>query len=87
MVYVDFAKNKLGRMLMCHMVADSEEELILMAKKIGVAERHHQFKGEAKSHFDICQQKRQLAVSLGAKEVSSKKIVEIIRCKRLVGGE
>lgn len=83
MVYVDFAKNKLGRMLMSHMVADSEDELILMAQKIGVSERYHQFKGEAKSHFDICQQKRNLAVSLGAKEVSSKYIIEIIRGRRL----
>ena len=87
MVYVDFAKNKLGRMLMCHMVADSEEELILMARKIGLSDRYHQFKGEAKSHFDICQQKRSLAVSMGAKEVSSKYIIEIIRKKRLAANK
>lgn len=84
MVYVDFAKNKLGRMLMCHMIADSDDELILMAKKIGVNEKYHQFKGGPKSHFDICKKKRQLAVSLGAKEVSSKNIVEIIKQKRLI---
>jgi len=65
-VYVDSMKAPFGRMLMCHMIADTDEELHAMADAIGVSRRHHQSAGTARSHYDIAQTKRMLAVQRGA---------------------
>lgn len=67
---------------MCHMLADTEEELIAMAKKIGVAVKWHQYKGTPKSHFDICLSKRALAVAAGAIEITIQDSVLIVRARR-----
>lgn len=71
-VYVDDMRAPFGRMIMCHMTADTEEELLAMARKIGVAVKWHQYPGTHKSHFDICLSKRALAVAAGAKEVTQR---------------
>jgi hypothetical protein len=42
MVYVDDMRAKYGRMVMCHLIADTDAELHAMAKAIGVARRWHQ---------------------------------------------
>lgn len=70
MVYVDNMEAPFGNMIMCHMIADTTEELIAMAKKIGVAEKWIQDKGTYSEHFDICQSKRKIAVKAGAVEVT-----------------
>ena len=59
-----------GRMLMCHMFADTPEELHAMADRIGVARRWCQHKGTPREHYDICLSKRRRAVAAGAIEVS-----------------
>ena len=74
MVYVDPPKHRLGRMIMCHMLADSADELHQMAEKIGVARRW--FQGD---HYDICKAKRSLAVRHGAKEITSREAVLVRR--------
>jgi hypothetical protein len=62
---------------MCHMMADRDRQLHEMADSIGVARRHHQ--GD---HYDICQSKRALAVSLGAVEISQRQMVTVRRRHR-----
>jgi hypothetical protein len=52
-VYVDDMRAEFRRMKMCHMIADTDVELRLMADKIGVAQQWHQ--GD---HFDIALSKR-----------------------------
>lgn len=69
-VYVDNMRAGYGRMVMCHMIADSTAELLGMADKIGVAYRWLQAAGTYKEHFDICLSKRAQAVKAGAVELS-----------------
>ena len=76
-VYVDFAQNRLGRMKMCHMLADTEDELHAMADKLGL--KREWFQNHGTPHYDICQQKRRQAVLLGAIEVRRRVLVSIIR--------
>ncbi|MFJ5297444.1 DUF4031 domain-containing protein [Pseudomonas sp. NPDC088368] len=81
-VYVDKEQIPYRRMKMCHMLADTEEELHAMADKIGIARRWHQFPGTVKSHYDICLSKRACAVQLGAKEIDRDELVAIINGRR-----
>ena len=69
-VYVDNMKAPFGRMKMCHMFADTTEELLEMVDKIGVARKWIQKAGTNEEHFDIAMSKRALAVQHGAVEVS-----------------
>lgn len=70
-VYVDNMRANYGRMIMCHMVADTDEELHAMADRIGVARRWFQDKSSS-PHYDIALSKRELAVAAGAVEVDVK---------------
>jgi hypothetical protein len=81
-VYVDDMAAPYGRMVMFHMVADTEEELHAMADKIGIARRWHQKSGTPHSHYDICKAKRALAVTLGAVEVDRAGLAAVIKRKR-----
>lgn len=81
-VYVDDMAAPYGRMVMFHMVADTDDELHAMADKIGVARRWHQKAGTVHSHYDICKAKRALAVSHGAVEVDRSGPSAVIKAKR-----
>lgn len=74
--YVDEAVWPLRNMMMCHLLADTEEELLAMVKRIGVDAEHIQRKPV--THFDISKTKRKLAVQYGAKECSRAEIVAVM---------
>ncbi|TIT88426.1 MAG: DUF4031 domain-containing protein [Mesorhizobium sp.] len=76
-VYVDDMQAPFGNMIMCHMWADSDDELLAMVDKIGVQRKWIQghptlsfgkHKRASWVHFDIAQSKRAQAVKLGAVE-------------------
>lgn len=70
MVYIDCLNAKFGRMIMCHMVADTREELLAMCLMIGVNVKWLQDKDQYTEHFDICLSKKKLAIEkFGAKEI------------------
>lgn len=69
-VYVDNMRAKFGQMIMCHMIADSTEELFAMADKIGVKRKWIQKAGTRFEHFDICLSKRVKAILGGAVEIT-----------------
>lgn len=58
--------------VMCHMIADTEEELHAMADKIGVLRKWHQ--GD---HYDIVKAKRALAVQYGAREITMRQLARM----------
>lgn len=74
MVYVDDMYKspigQFGRMKMSHMYADTHEELIAMANKIGVQLKWIQDEGTYSEHFDIAIVKRNLAIQYGAKSTT-----------------
>ena len=80
-VYVDNYRAPLGRMIMCHMMADTTEELLAMADRIGVDRHHLQSAGQWKEHFDVCSSKRRLAVAAGAVETTARDLVRKMRTR------
>lgn len=80
-VYVDDKQIPYGRMKMCHVGADSKEELLEMMTKIGIDHKYIQQEGNWREHFDISQAKKKLAVKFGAIEVSSKELIRLLRDK------
>ena len=80
-VYVDDMKAGFGRMIMCHMIADSPAELLGMATKLNLNHNWIQAQGTHREHFDICLSYRKKAVALGAKEVSQLDLGRMIVAK------
>lgn len=71
-VYIDNARIPLGRMLMCHMLADSLDELHSMADKIGVNRKYFH-----DGHYNVCASKRALALAFGAQGVTVREMVNV----------
>lgn len=72
--------GRLRRMKMSHMIADTEEELHAMARRIGVAREHYQ-----EDHYDISLAKRALAVAAGAVEITMRQC-GLMRSNRIATG-
>ena len=86
-VYVDRAKNGFGRMIMCHLIADTPDELHAMADAIGVARRWFQTSPPASfPHYDIAQSKRALAIAAGAIDCDRATFVGHVRRLRPLWG-
>lgn len=81
-VYVDDMQVQYRRMVMCHMVADTTEELLQMADAIGVDRKWIQLKGTYKEHFDIAKTKRAAAVRCGAVEITRSELGAFLATKR-----
>lgn len=77
-VYVDDMRARFGLFVMCHMIADTTDELVSMAETIGVPSRYIQHAGTAKEHFDICLSKRRLAVKAGAVQITLRELGRMI---------
>jgi hypothetical protein len=80
-VYVDRPAHNYGRMIMCHMIADTLEELHEMAAAIGIARKWFQ-ETASFPHYDICKSKRAAAVKEGAIELNRRDFVYMLRSIR-----
>lgn len=74
-VYVDDVRHKFGNMVMCHLWADTLDELLAMVDKIGVQRKWIQghptlsfgkHRNASWVHFDIALSKKALAIDAGA---------------------
>lgn len=74
-VYVDDVRHPFGNMVMCHMWADTDAELLAMADKIGVQRKwiqghptlsQERFKKASWVHFDVTLSKKAQAIRVGA---------------------
>ena len=74
-VYVDDVRHRFGSMVMCHLWADTLEELLDMVDRIGVQRKWIQghptlsfgkHRNASWVHFDIAMSKKALAIAAGA---------------------
>jgi len=84
-IYVDDMNASYGRMKMCHLIADTDEELHAMAEKIGVARKWHQAPPKHDSHYDIALSKKALAISFGAIEITLRQCAAMNLRRRVTG--
>jgi hypothetical protein len=84
-VYVDDMRAQFGRMVMCHMIADTDDELHAMAAQIGVARKWHQAPPKHDSHYDIALSKRSLAIAAGAVQITWRQASAMCFRRRVTG--
>lgn len=66
-VYVDDVRHAFGRMIMCHMWADTEEELHAFASRLGLQRSWFQQPPKASwKHYDISLSVKKRALAAGA---------------------
>lgn len=94
--YVDPAIWPFSRMVMCHMWADTLEELFAMADTIGVQRKWlqghptlslPQHRGASWVHFDIAKGKRALAIAAGAVETDQFGAIEWQARRQIASGD
>jgi hypothetical protein len=84
-VYVDDMEADFGRMKMCHMIADFDEELHAMADAIGVQRKWFQGPPNHDAHYDIALSKVKLAVKHGAVRVTLRQLAAMNMVRRTTG--
>jgi hypothetical protein len=84
-VYVDDMFATFGTMRMCHLIADSDEELFAMVDLIGVKRKWHQAPPKHDSHFDISMSKRKLAIDAGAVPITLRTLAYMNRRRKVEG--
>ncbi len=66
-VYVDDMRAPFGNLIMCHMLADTDDELHTMADALGIKRIWWQSPEKTSgSHYDICLTKKAIALRRGA---------------------
>jgi Protein of unknown function (DUF4031) len=99
-VYVDDVRHRFDRMIMCHLWADTLDELLAMVDAIGVQRKWLQTPPKTSwTHFDISLDKKRLAIARGAvltdkygpvefiarQKGDAAKLEQIKRCRTLPG--
>ncbi len=82
MVYIDNFNAKFGNMIMCHLIADTTEELLAMVDKIGVNRKWIQYPGTYNEHFDICLEMKKKAIKHGAIEIGFRDYANFANAKK-----
>ncbi len=82
-VYVDKSAKKYKHMIMCHMLADTPQELHDMADNIGLPIDH--FQNKDIPHYDLSCSMRNKALKHGAKEVDRHELGKVIKSLRSKG--
>lgn len=83
MVYIDDFNAPYGRMIMCHMIADTRTELLAMVDKIGVQRKWIQEFDTPREHFDISLAKKKLAIEFGAKAIGMRELARMTSTRTL----
>ncbi len=78
-VYVDSMHARFGRMVMCHMFADTSAELHAIAARLGLSRQWCQAEGTQREHYDVCLSKRAQAVVFGALEIDFQEVAALLR--------
>ncbi len=85
-VYVDDMLAKYARMIMSHMIADSDQELHAMADTIGVSRKWWQTPVQSNtSHYDIAQSKKELALKNGAVQITQRQAAAMSYRRKVEG--
>ena len=77
MIYIDNYEGWFKGKKYCHMIADSTEELVAFAKRLGLKEQWIQNRGKGNEHFDVVWSKRDTALLYGAKELTAYELATI----------
>lgn len=83
-VYVDNAMIPFHGLHMNHMLADSLEELLAMATRLGIDHKWLQYEGTHREHFDISAERRALALAFGAVSITYRESGRITYRRRQV---
>lgn len=85
-VYIDdaYIPAKVGRIVTkwCHLTADTTEELVSFARKIGMKPQWIQHAGTWKEHFDVTENRRLKAVEQGAVEIGYRDSIVFLQAKK-----
>ncbi|POS05301.1 DUF4031 domain-containing protein [Burkholderia gladioli] len=88
-VYVDdmylYQVGRFGRMKMSHLIADTHDELLEIARMIGVDPKWIQHAGTADEHFDIAKAKRTAAIAAGAVAITYRQCGAMNMRRRVTG--
>ena len=82
-VYVDNAMIPFHGLHMNHMLADTVDELLEMATKLGIDHKWLQKPGTHQVHFDISAERRALALAMGAVSITYKQAGRITYARKM----